>query len=166
MPLPGYTLSYFSKKTEDRLKVLKAKQKANTLKLVNMELKMLQRAIESYYRHNKNYPKDGGKKMPSLYQNQLMKAEPQYIYRIMHDYFETKTLADRNDFSKLYKYKIVKDKDQKEYYIVWSNGEDGKKDWTWNNREGKVVIASGKDDIIRTNAKFIPNNSSMTPKEN
>lgn len=97
----------------------------------------LQMAVESYYRRNDNdYPKT---------LDELLLDKPRFINQLPNDPFKTD--------AKGYGYVIVTSKPGSEpFYIIYSQGPNRIKDWTWNETNGEVIMNPNSDDIIFTNA--------------
>lgn len=94
------------------------------------DLNTLKIAVESYYTHNERvYPS-------SL--TELLSATPRIISSIPQDRFN-KCCA--------YNYEVVED----EYYIIWSNGPNKKKDFQIVLPGPEIPKSSLKDDILATN---------------
>jgi prepilin-type N-terminal cleavage/methylation domain-containing protein len=99
----------------------------------------LQLAIETYFRKNNNeYP-------DSL--EDLLDQNPRFINNLPLDPFKTSV---RN-----YGYEVVYKKPGNEaFYIVYSHGSNGIKNWSWNESRGFVILDSTSDDILFTNARL------------
>lgn len=99
----------------------------------------LQLGIEAYFRkHNNEYP-------DSL--DDLLEENPRFITTMPLDAFKTD--------GKNYGYEIVYKKPGNEpFYVVYSNGPNRVKNWSWNETRGFVVLEETSDDIIFTNARL------------
>ncbi|MDD5457085.1 MAG: type II secretion system protein [Candidatus Margulisbacteria bacterium] len=97
----------------------------------------LQIAVESYFRNHDN-------KYPDTLED-LLTSNPRYIPQLPKDPFRTATNR--------YGYEVVTKKPGSEpYYVIYSNGPNHVKNWSWNATKGEVVMDKDSDDILFTNA--------------
>ncbi|MEI7942110.1 MAG: type II secretion system protein [Candidatus Riflemargulisbacteria bacterium] len=99
----------------------------------------LQLGIEAYFRkHTNEYP-------DSL--EDLLEENPRFITTMPFDPFKTD--------GKIYGYEIVyKTPGNEPFYVIYSQGPNRVKNWSWNATRGFVVMESSSDDIIFTNARL------------
>lgn len=98
------------------------------------DLNTLKTAIESYYLNNdRTYPKE---------LTELLSSSPRIITQLPKDRF-SKTF---------YNYQLLEDG---VYYVIWSNGQNKKKDYQIQGTPPEIPKTSIKDDIISTNLPIV-----------
>ena len=101
------------------------------------DISSLQVGVEAYFRsHDNQYPEKI---------EDLLTSTPRYIPSMPKDPFRTKG-SD-------YGYEVVYRKPGNEpYYVIYSQGPNRVKNWSWDALKGQVVLEQNSDDILFTNA--------------
>jgi prepilin-type N-terminal cleavage/methylation domain-containing protein len=103
------------------------------------EITVLQTAVESYYRNHRG-------RFPEKLEN-LLEVSPQIVNHLPEDPF--KTNGDDYGFELVYS-----SPGNDVFYVIYSNGPNHVKDWTWDAYAKKVIISGDPDDIFITNARY------------
>ena len=116
----------------------RAMQQEAWLAKAEKEVQALQVAVESFFRHQQA--------LPSNLTTDLLGASPRLIVQKIPDPFNTDAL------NQTYGYE-AKNIGNSAYYVIYSQGLNGHKNWSWaEDGSAKIVLESGSDDIIQTNA--------------
>ncbi len=103
------------------------------------EVRVVQTAIESYYRNHKGLYPEG--------LEDLIRVNPRILTQLPQDPFETS--------GKSYGYRIIYKKPGNEaFYVIYTNGPNREKEWVWDEEKGIVSVSIKSDDILVTNAIY------------